>query len=447
MPLKNENLLGNGNFEYDRTSGSKYPFCYVLKGDTTAAFPLHSDEAYEGMVCLRHSSITPYAVSSGQEFNCLVSGNYTFSGKFKASGDFTNAKMVIFDKDGSIITQKQIPAAEEWISLSLKDIYIDGYAYVAVESASNGNTDLLIDDLEFYTTDGEEYGVHNSPYYLLYEELPSDLLQNMHDESLIPYTEITEKSNGWSDASTLTTPNIWAGQGNYALWEITAPADNQYRFAIQCLYAENNAQQMQCTVRINDGEETVYAVPTNIGKTYYYHFGNFDLKKDDKVYVRVDATNAKATRLSNLLLMPISHYHAYNSLSFAPNSASFMHQGIIYNWGALKPYSKGDICYLPYAKLNQILGLNLDIQTDYIDQNTLAENSPYRLIDTGDTLVLTDSEEEFDTKFISLCRTEIQNQPRTHTPTSHPFGRKRRRCDNLRTFGCLLSGQLASHLP
>ena len=409
MPLKNENLLGNGDFEYDRTSSSSYPFCYILKGDTAAAFPLRSGDAYEGLACLRHSSVTAYEVSSGQEFMYLLSGNYTFSGKFKASGDFTKARMVIYGKDGNVIAQKQIPAAEEWISLSLKDIYIDGYAYVAIESASEGNTDLLIDNLQFYTTDGEEYTLHNSPDYLLHEEIPSELLQNMHNESLISYTKITDKSEGWSDATSLNIDNMWTGPGRYAVWEVEAPTNDQYRLAIQCLYADNNAENMLCTVWVNDGEQTEHLVPTNIGKTYYYHLGNLDLKQGDKVYVRVDSTYAKATRLSYLLLMPVPHFHAYNSLSFAPDYGSFMHQGIIYNWGEVKPYTKDGICYLPYRKLDKILGLNLGIQADYIDQNTLAQSTPYRLIDTGDTLLLTDSDEDFETKFISLCRTEIQN--------------------------------------
>ncbi|MBQ2968514.1 MAG: family 16 glycosylhydrolase [Clostridia bacterium] len=418
IPLKNENLLGNGNFEYDRAGKSRYPFCYITKENTEASHVIRTKEAYEGLYCLRHASTTPYSVFSGQEFNYLLSGNYTFSGKFKATGDFTKARMVIYDKDGSVIAQKKIPSAEEWISLTLNDVYIDGYAYVAIESASEGNTELLIDDLSFYATFGDEYRLQNSPDYLLYTGTKSSLLTAMHDEGLISYEEITEKSENWSDNSSLTTDNMWAGQGNYAIWELPVTKAGTYSLDIHCLYADNNATSMQCSVSVNGGETTVHTVPTNTGKSYYYHLGTLELQEGDTITVRADATMPKATRLSHLRLMPISQYNAYTALTFLPDENTFLHLGEICEWGEFSPYKQDGKYYLPYAKLNEALGLNISIQSDYIDQDTLAENTPYRLTDSGNMVLLSTSQDVFDDSVLAFCRIETKKANISPTPVT-----------------------------
>ncbi len=418
MPLKNENLLGNGNFEYDRAAKTTAPFCYVTKGNTEASATMRGNAAYEGLYCLRHTSDVPYEVSTGQEFNYLVSGNYTFSGKFKGTGDFTKARMVIYAKDGSVLVKKDIPAAEEWISLTIKDVYVDGYAYVAIESSSNGGTELLIDDLSFYTTEGEVYDLQNEPDYLLYTDVPSKILMQIHNDSLISYTEITKKSAGWSDNSSLATPNIWAGQGNYAIWQLPVAQTGEYNLDIQCLYANNNAEYMQCTVTVNDGEPTVHTIPTNTGKSYYYPLGKLQLQAGDTITVRVDATDAKTTRVSYLCLMPSSTYAPFSSLTFAPDEDIFLYQATVRDWGEFTPYKQDGKYYLPYAKLSEFLDINIDNAEDFISEDVLTENTPYRLIDAGDAVLITDFEEDFDTAFLSLCRMEMQKACSSPMPTA-----------------------------
>ena len=372
-PLKNVNLLGNPNFEYNRVTSSPYPSTFVLKGNKTASYIQKSPLSYDGFCYHTHQSATPYSLSTGQEFFALIPGKYTFKGQFKADKGI-NARIVVYDKAGNVLGEAPISQASEWTEVSVTDVEVDGYAYVAVESSSNGGTMLSIDALEFYTQEGEEYTESNTPLYessLDLEEIPSSL-----------YTLDNAKSaTGTWSSSGLESDTYWLTgtvRDVEVTWEIPALETDNYRIELRNLVDPSNTASQNYYITLPDGTEETITVDTKNGETSWLTLGTYPLKEGETIKVSMRAKKQSGNvRITKLRVSKNSDYLSHNSTTIQLNSCIFSHRNAPYAYDkentALVPYESNGVYYIPYQKLKEVTGYKADIDENstYVTTNQL----------------------------------------------------------------------------
>ncbi len=366
-PLKGVNLMGNPNFEYNRAVDSAYPSTFVLKGDKAASYIQKTPLAYDGLYYHTHQSLTPYFLSTGQEFAALCPGKYTFRGQFKATDGFKTARIVVYDKEGNVLSEKPIPKATEWTEVSLTDIQIESYAYAAIESASDGGTMLSVDALEFYTQEGEAYERTNTPYYE-YIETP---------DPLASYTY------GLNDAKNVTGEWTESGsdKGTYWLtgdlrdvevtWEIPVENDDIYRLDVKNLIYANNVKSQDYYITLPDGTEEKFTLDTKNGVTRWETLGKYNIKADETLKITMKSSSKSGNvRITKLRFISESDISAYESTTIRLNKPVFCHFGnpfIFDNTNkSLTPYEQDGIYYIPYKALKEVTGYTADI-----DENSL----------------------------------------------------------------------------
>lgn len=358
-PLKNVNLLGNGNFEYDRGGNQNDPYCYILKGDTKAIFPIESPYAYDGDYCLAHYSSDAYSASTGQEFCYLYPGKYTFSGMFKSTGGQTGARMVVYDKDGLVIAEKPIPQSETWQKITLSDLNISGYAYVAVESASDGKTAIYIDDLQFFAQDGEEYTAMNTPDYENYSTL------TYKGETLLNLSNATAKSEGWEE-SNLSDSGYWSSGDDYAEWTFTAPASDDYQIQLYNLVHPNNAASQPYIITVNGTANTI-DVDTKNGETGWITLsGSTVLSAGDTVTIRTERGQSRGNiRTSDIRIVTNPVVDSYLMPAMFENSDLFCFGNRMYTFDKTDKsktvHRENGTLYFPYEALKDVAGVTVEV--------------------------------------------------------------------------------------
>ncbi len=360
-PLKNVNLLGNGNLEYDRLlQTTKFPHCFITKGDTNAAFSIQTPYAYDGFCSLVHTSATPYSVSTGQEFPYLCAGNYTFRGMFKSTGGHSEAKMVVFNKNGAVIAEKNIPACAEWTEFSITDIPITQYAYVAIVSASDGDTVLLADDLSFFCQEGESYTALNTPDYENYVDVP------LADQSTIDLDDATSKSDGWSESSLMDRSYWTSASGAYAEWSnFQPPTADEYELQVYNIVHESNTPTQKYIVTIN-GQSQEIILDTKNGESGWVTLTKQSFTPGDIVHIRAErVTSGGNMRIATLRYISTAEKECYNIPALQCGNGVFTYQGRLYAFDRLDtgcaPYYEEDTLYIPYNALKDITGITVEL--------------------------------------------------------------------------------------
>ncbi len=358
-PLKNVNLLGNGNFEYDRGGNQKYPYCYILKGDTDAVFPIESPYAYDGNYCLEHYSANAYSASSGQEFCYLYPGKYTFSGMFRSTGGQSSARMVVYDKDGLVIAEKPIPQSETWQKIILSDLNITGYAYVAVESASDGKTAIYIDDLQFYAQDGEEYTAMNTPDYENYKTI------SYKGETILNLDNAADKSDGWVESS-LSDSSYWSGGDDYAEWTFIAPASDDYKIQLYNLIHASNPVSQPYIITVNGTANTI-DVDTQNGETGWITLlDSVVLSEGDIVTIRTGRGQSRGNiRTSDIRIVTNPVLDSSLMPAMLENSDLFSYGGRMYTFDkndkTKTVHRENGTLYFPYEALKDAADVTVEI--------------------------------------------------------------------------------------
>lgn len=371
-PLKGVNLLGNPNFEYNRVTDSIYPSTFVISGDKSASYVQKTPLAYDGFCYHTHQSNVPYSLSTGQEFAALVPGKYTFSGQFKATSGLTTARIVIYDKEENVIAQKDIPECDQWTEVALSDIYIDGYAYVAVESASKGGTMLSIDALEFYTQEGELYTGSNTPSY------EYKTIAETFSNSIYTLDDATSATGSWG-VSGLEEGTYWltgTERNVEVTWDIPVTNSDLYRLELRNIIHENNTATQDYYITTPDGVEQKITVDTKSGETHWLTLGKYNVNAGDTLKVTMKSNSGSGSvRVTKLRLSNESDVIAHETATFQLNQCVFSHLSTPYIFDranpTLAPYEEDGTYYIPYQKLKEVTGYKADIN----------ENSEYVTVD------------------------------------------------------------------
>ena len=396
-PLKGVNLLGNGNFEYDRCATSTIPFCYVIKGDTDAAYSYATPFARSGQNCLAQHSNKPYSVSTGQEFAYLLPGNYMFKGFFKASEGLTTAKMVVRDKQGNVLSEKPIPAGDAWHQVICYNVPVTDYAYVSIESSSDvGGTYLLADDLEFYINDGVTYTASNSPNYNLYNGA------DFRSKRSFNYSKAVYRNGSWSDSS-LGTGYKWASNpATSALirWEVAVDQDGTYYLENYNYVNSGNVAEQYYTVYINGDTEHKqrYTLNTRTGETGWTLVCPIEnLHAGDTV--TIEQTFPGTGGIGRITEFFLSHGDEYNmyrypTLKLGYNLFSYRNKAFLFDNSdfSLVPYEENGVYYIPYQGLNAVydLGMTVPEGTVYVTSQQIESQTNLHVTVDGSMLFIHD---------------------------------------------------------
>ena len=404
-PLKNVNLLTNPNFEYDRISEAFYPVGYILKGDKSASGIHKSSVANDGYVYHFHHSESPYSLSTGQELSCLLPGKYTFKGKFTASGEYEKARIAVYDKNGNTLAFADIPSSESWTEVSITDIAIKDYAYVAVESESNGNTMLKMDSLEFYIQSGEEYISNITP---LYEKKLEEISQNSYYYSL---KDATTYTGNWLRST--NEQNTYYLKGSLkdveVVWEIPIYETDTYHIDLRTLIHPNNTPIQYYYIKAPEKDETKIEVDCITGETGWENIAKVPLKQGDTLKISMRSNKQKGSvRAGYPRLTADSEKTAFGSTVMKLNQPLFSHNNLPYTFGDLTPYVDNETTHIPYQALKDIYGEieNIDENSVYVTARQLESSglgvtikAPYVFIHGKDDTI---TERAYDTALDTL---------------------------------------------
>ncbi len=373
LPIRHTNLLGNGNFENNRPVASSSPSGYAVKGDLAASGIQKTPRAEDGICYHIHQSADAYSLSTGQEFNYLLPGKYTFKGKFKTSGVLNKARLVVYDKNGVEIAYKAISAGGKWTEVALTDIEISDYAYVAVESASDGETILSIDCLEFYRQEGlvlpESEGVRkyencrgvdplNGPHFILtdavrYDESrwnKSGLLENAYYTTLAKDSEPIE-----------------------VYWEIPAELTGQYRLEWRNLPSGGNVSKQTYLIELPDGTQKTVELDTSVNSAdEWLSLGRYSLNAGEVLKVTLKSVEGQTGhfRVSRFRLNDEEVHAVYEAVSVMLSNCIFMYKNSPYifekNNEQVVPYYEDGVYYIPYQALKADAGIVADVEEDAV---------------------------------------------------------------------------------
>lgn len=374
LPIQDTNLLGNGNFENNRPTESRYPSGFELKGDTAAAGLQKSPRAFDGICYHIHQSSVPYSLSTGQEFAHLMPGKYTFKGQFKSSGILSKAKIVVYDKDGEVLAEKRIIGRDKWTENELTDIEITDYAYVAIESASQGGTLFSMDCLEFFLQEGVE--LPESEGVRKYEQCTGvDPIDGPHYtlKDAIRYDEDIWKTSGLlEDAFYMTLTNKME-EPIEVYWEIPVNLAGEYRLEWRNLPSGGNTQEQEYYIVTPDGTETKITLDTSEnGVDDWVSLGRYKLNAGDvlKVTMRSVAGKTGHYRCSRFRLNNEEVFSVYESVNLTTDNAVFSYKNGPYMFEKdneqLVPYLKDGVYYIPYKELHSAIGITANIPEDSI---------------------------------------------------------------------------------
>ncbi|MBR3943366.1 MAG: family 16 glycosylhydrolase [Clostridia bacterium] len=331
MPIKGLNLLGNGHFEYDRQSRDEYnPRCFYVSGDTKATRSCSYFGAYEGLQCMVQGSSEPFSTFAGHEMKHLHPGKYTFSGMFKGENVPENARLVIYDEDGSVLAEKAIPAFSEWTEVSVTDIEIDGYAFVGVESSSEtGGKYVMVDNLTFCIQEGIEYDKTATPNYELYNYRNTENGESTYRKGVMAFKDATALSGNWEDSG-IGEDAVFAyyKADNFIAWESKVSADGIYNLEVYRLNHSGNMAQQKYTVYVNDEERASFMLQTADVVDGWAVAGVVDLKKDDQVKIVLSpGTNKGTMRFQEINLVPQETSRMYYTPIFKVNDSRMIYKG------------------------------------------------------------------------------------------------------------------------
>lgn len=301
MPLKDINIIGASEFEYNKNPGFltvvdvQYPMSWLEIGDANASYVEKSEHAISGGNVLAHRSDKNYEVTTAQRLYYIANGNYNFEVYAMSSGGQKTAKIRISDFDGSSVIEKDIPASDKMGKITIEGIDIkDNGAYIEFISAATKDQWLMIDNPSLYCTHGKE--VEKALPFVI------DLGDTVMGEYAVERSEEGFSSEGEWQQSGVNGYNgkkslfVYGGSDASAKFELTAPENGTFDVGFFKVMHANSAKNAHVYYEYKGN-----IVEKNIDLTVdggWAILGTLTLKKGDKVYVCIDSKNGGTLRAS-----------------------------------------------------------------------------------------------------------------------------------------------------
>ena len=387
MPLKGVNILGNGHFEYDIRNAGKTPRCFVVKGDVEATRTCSNYGAYEGLQCMIQGSELPFDTFMGHEIKHLLPGKYTFSGMFKTEDVPEKARLVVYDEEGDVIAQKSIPELADWTEVAITDIEIDGYAFVAIESASEtGGKALLADNVTFYIQDGITYEETATPDYTRYNYGDAKVSNKFYSKGIMGFDKATSVVGEWIKSS-LSDNSYFAyyDENNAVEWEYKVTDAGNYNLEVYRLSHSGNMEFQKYTVWVNDVETENFMLYTKEVENGWAVAGNLDLAANDVVRIKLSSGSPKGfIRLENINLVPSNVSRMYYTPLFMLDDMRMCYKGKVHFADKinknLKVYEQDGEYYIPCTLLDEWYEVKITLPEDaeYISVSEIEKQTGWK---------------------------------------------------------------------
>jgi len=306
MPLKNINIIGASEFEYNKNPGFttnidvQYPMSWLELGDSDASLIEKSEHATSGNNVLAHRSSKNYAVTTAQRLYYIANGNYNFEVYAMSSGGQDTAKIRISGFDGDKVIEKDIPKSDKMEKITIEGIEIkDNGAYIEFISDASKNEWLIFDDPSLYCTHGKE--VEKALPFVI------DLGASVLGEHAVSNSDEEFSSEGEWQASGVSGYNgkksvfVYQGSDASAEFVLTAPNSGTFDIGFYKVAHSNSAKKAHVYF---DYKGKITEKSVDLTKDGGWEIlGTLTLKKGEKVTVGITSKNGGLLRASAAALL------------------------------------------------------------------------------------------------------------------------------------------------
>lgn len=301
MPLKDINLIGASEFEYNKNPGFttnidvQYPMSWLELGDADASIVEKSQHAISGNNVLAHRYNKDYAVTTAQKLYYIANGNYNFEVYAMSSGGQDTAKIRISGFDGDKVVEKDIPKSDKMEKITIEGIEIkDNGAYIEFISVADKKEWLLIDNPSLYCTHGKE--VEKALPFVV------DLGTSVIGEYPVTNDDKDFSLEGAWQASGVggykgkKSMFVYGGSDASAKYVLTAPKDGTFNVNFYKVMHTNSANSAHVYYEYNG--KTIDKSVDLTAEAGWETLGTLDLKKGEKVTVGITSKNGGLLRTS-----------------------------------------------------------------------------------------------------------------------------------------------------
>ena len=182
----------------------------------------------------------------GQDLPYIAPGKYAFEGYFQTKN--AEARLAVYDKDGTLLKSVSIPESNAWTKVSLTDIQVEGSAYAVVEVTEG---EILVDDLSFFCQEGlegyENYRDTDYEKYAAFKSVESTA-------TVIPASTATKSNIDWTSSTVTGMSNLYANASwtNYsnvtASLETAIQKDEKYEVYCRMIPCKGTGFTQPCFV-------------------------------------------------------------------------------------------------------------------------------------------------------------------------------------------------------
>lgn len=368
-PLKDVNLIGAGEFEYNQNpdfspsshKNPQHPIAWMELGDQDASLIEDSRQAAGGNNVLAHRKDADYRVTTAQRLYYIANGTYNFEAYVRSSGGQQTAKVRISGFNGNQVKEVEIPRADQMTKIAIEGVEVkDNGAYVEIISDARAGQWLQIDNVNFHATMGR----------VVEKALPytSDFRGKVYGETVVTNEDAGFKSGGYRwDGSSLSgyyrTNSVYSFNRDKTAWaefEVVVPANDVYDIKFYKLIVPGSAGRMKVLCSRPGGEKVSY-VNLSEGEKGWALLERASLKKGDKVKVRITGEEGGTLRASAVALTPEGTLVLDEALILAIDTRQALFRGrkvpVSDEAGKQIPYLKDGKAFLPLRFICDKLGV------------------------------------------------------------------------------------------
>lgn len=386
--FKNINLLSNSDFEYNQNPGfspdytvdSQYPMCWMEPRGERYSYVEYNEHAQSGRNVLKHHHTSDYKTTTAQRIYNIANGTYELKASVMSSGGQNVAKIRISGYGGTT-KEIDIPKADEMTDIYIRDVEVlKNGAYIEICSDAKAGQWVLVDNIEFYATEGEEVDPPLPNYMDCTEKTYGEIVASVKDKNAFTTTGSWEGSalggynGGYSQYSTKS--------GSTCTFKLTATKDKNYDIAFYRMNYQGNTKSAKVSWKYGDTTgERIMNLDTSGGKPQLVTLAkDVPLKAGDKVEITVSASDKGTIRVSAAVLMPEDALKMKEVVLFAIDKNRAVVKGkemlIDENNKAFTPVMDNGTAMLPAKFIEEKLKVDLTYMGELISVEELKKQLP-----------------------------------------------------------------------
>ncbi len=349
-PLKDINVLGASEFEYNENDGFVNavnlgdPLSWAEAGNKDASFILRASDSYGGNYVLCHSGNNKsFEVETLQKVRNIPNGNYSLIAYVK--GNAISEISVKADTEHNY----SITPSEEWTKIVIENIQVSGHtASVILHTAGAAMEQSFFDNVSLYCNEGASV---NAALPFVPQSRANDVLGTLYYDV---FSDNYSESDGWKSSSLMGQTNrsrykLKVSASDFAKWSVMNPESGNVRLNVGIVANEKNpSAEMVATVTADGRQVHSVIIPAGTKESLLFDCGVFEAIGGEKLEIMLKCTRAGATLRSDCIVI-------------TPDSA---------------------------VKMDEVVLLSCDSQRAYVfGERTAVNNNPPPIIKNGRILI------------------------------------------------------------